>query len=75
MSPLVLGPLTLAALFLGWLLVQRLWRRVFNLDGGTDVLASRCDCAGCGYATTCQRRRRDTEHQHHLFTPQEQGHG
>jgi hypothetical protein len=69
MRALVIGPLMLAALFLGWLAVHQLWRRAFNLDPETDVLANRCDCASCGRA--CQRRGKETKDGHYPSIPKE----
>ena len=41
-------------LLLGWVLVQRAWRRhFFTTDVEGDVLAGRGDCGNCGCATPC----------------------
>ena len=51
---LLCGPILVALLFLGWLGVQRLWARVFELPEHCDVLAGRASCANCTCATACQ---------------------
>ena len=46
--PLLLaGPILVALLFLGWLGVQRLWARIFELPERSDALAGRETCANC----------------------------
>ncbi len=47
----------LLALLLGWVAVQRAWRRTFA--GGLsepDALAARGGCLGCGYVAHCPKR-------------------
>lgn len=56
MSALIVGPFVLAVLCAGWLGVQALWRRTFDLERGTDVLEGRCGCAGTCSSQTCQHR-------------------
>ena len=51
---LLLAPLGVTLLFAGWLAVQMLWRRVFDVRGEADALDGRCGCAG-----GCRRREDD----------------
>ncbi|MEQ9219247.1 MAG: hypothetical protein RLO17_14455 [Cyclobacteriaceae bacterium] len=50
----LIGILTIPAIMIGWVGIQRLWSKVFTEhphDG--DVLAGRSDCGSCGCATPC----------------------
>ncbi len=53
LGELLLGPALVATLFVSWLAVQALWRRVFGWAAQTDVLAGRPGCAGCSRAGAC----------------------
>lgn len=56
MERYLIGILGIVGLMLAWVVVQRLWRKIFAehvVDG--DVLAGRSDCGGgCGCTTSCQ---------------------
>jgi len=74
-SPLLLAPLLLAALFVGWIAVQSAWRRSFEFDRDTDVLADRCGCAACPAPDRCPSRRQSARDEHDPIVVKEEGHG
>lgn len=46
--------LGIAALMVGWAIVQQLWGRLFNPGSpGADVLEWRTSCGKCGCASPC----------------------
>lgn len=75
MNALLLAPVLLAALFIGWIAVQSAWRRVFEFNRGTDVLADRCDCAACPRTGRCRSRRHTAQDERNGIVLKEDGDG
>lgn len=57
MSPLVVGPLVVAACAAAWLAVQRAWMAAFPGESpDQDALSGRLGCHGCGECDkNCER--------------------